>query len=693
MKLIWIWIGILVGLIAIACLSKEVEGENNDNYISVTFPSGGETFYSDDSIEIRWDGTDSGDDDDVNIKLYLNGGEERTIVSNTNDEGSHNWYIPNDLKDSDNYQIKIRDEEDSSDYDFSYYFSIYDKKIVVNTPNGGEKWYKEHSYTITWESTGASKYVDVDLYKYAPHNPYDKLQKAYTIAEDTSNDGSYIWIISSSISVCDEYKIKISDNSDSSLNDYSDNYFSISEPKNRIVMTFPKGGEKCYTSGSIEIRWSGNDSGPDDEVNIKLYLNGGEERTISSNTNDDGQYKWDVPNNLKDSDNYQIKITDLEDSSDYNFCDNISIYKMKIVIDSPNGGEKLYKENKYTIKWNSTGASKYVNIDLIKSSSKVYTIAEGTLNDGNHTWTISSSISDNNYKIKITDSHLSSLNDYSDNDFSLSNPPKSIVIISPNGGEKWYKENKYTITWNSTGISNYVNIDLYHSSTKVNSIAKGTSNDGNHTWTIPSSLTQNYKYYYIRITDKSDSNIYDISDSTFSISKTSSDKTEGDIYTYLIVPLFVAILITLLIVLVGGRVSKSKEESKPKKLSQKRSKKKSTLTKPSQKTLSQTTSLIEISSPPPKKSTSQKPPPPHPQNESNEDSPVTKSSQKPLYLPPIPLQNQPPKKSTSKKPPPPDVKLNSDIESVPETVVKECQFCGAEILGHYKFCAKCGEKL
>ena len=97
----------------------------------------------------------------------------------------------------------------------------------------------------------------------------------------------------------------------------------------------------------------------------------------------------------------------------------------------------------------------------------------------------------------------------------------SITVTSPNGGEQWEEGDSRSITWTSSNVPGSVGILLYRNGSNVNTISSSTSNDGNYTWTIPSSLTESSSYK-IKIYSTSNSNIQDYSQSNFSISPASS---------------------------------------------------------------------------------------------------------------------------------------------------------------------------
>ena len=99
-------------------------------------------------------------------------------------------------------------------------------EVTLITPNGPESWTTGNSYQITWDDNFDST-ISLKLYKSGVY--------IETIVSSTSSDGSYSWNIPSDTEEGDDYKIKITNTSDSTVYDYSDAYFSI------------------YSAGSVEL--------------------------------------------------------------------------------------------------------------------------------------------------------------------------------------------------------------------------------------------------------------------------------------------------------------------------------------------------------------------------------------------------------------------------------------------------------
>lgn len=93
--------------------------------------------------------------------------------------------------------------------------------------------------------------------------------------------------------------------------------------------------------------------------------------------------------------------------------------------------------------------------------------------------------------------------------------PPSLTVTKPNGGESWQAGSSQTITWSSSGSSADVKIEYStNSGSSWSTITSSTTNDGSYSWTIPNTESSTCR---VKITDTSDSSIYDASNSNFSI--------------------------------------------------------------------------------------------------------------------------------------------------------------------------------
>lgn len=92
-----------------------------------------------------------------------------------------------------------------------------------------------------------------------------------------------------------------------------------------------------------------------------------------------------------------------------------------------------------------------------------------------------------------------------------------ITVASPNGGENWVRGTVHTVKWTYSGIAGNVKIELLKGGSYNSLITSSTTNDGSHSWTIPSgqALGNDYK---VRITSISNPTIKDTSNYNFIIS-------------------------------------------------------------------------------------------------------------------------------------------------------------------------------
>ena len=184
--------------------------------IVVTTPNGGENWQAGTNQNINW--TDN-IPDLVRIELYKGGTLNSVIVDSTFSDGQYPWDIPLNLTPGNDYKVKITSLGNSAVNDFSDgNFSVYNQRIVVTTPNGGENWQAGTNQNINW-TDNIPDLVRIELYKGGTLNS--------VIVDSTFSDGQYPWDIPLNLTPGNDYKVKITSLGNSAVNDFSDGNFSV----------------------------------------------------------------------------------------------------------------------------------------------------------------------------------------------------------------------------------------------------------------------------------------------------------------------------------------------------------------------------------------------------------------------------------------------------------------------------------
>lgn len=186
--------------------------------LTVSRPNGGEQWVRNTSHDITW----SASADVGNLNIFYstdNGSNWTTIVSNTPNDGSYTWTVP----DTPSYQCLVRIDEvgtllsDTSDRTFAIVTQYVPPSITVTTPNGGERWEAGSWHTIHWTWTGSLDNVNV---YYSLNNGASWT----TLATNKYNTGATAWKVPSVTT--DQALIQVKDAS-SSTKDQSNAVFSI----------------------------------------------------------------------------------------------------------------------------------------------------------------------------------------------------------------------------------------------------------------------------------------------------------------------------------------------------------------------------------------------------------------------------------------------------------------------------------
>jgi len=138
MKIQFPFVKLIIVLSGICALF--IIGANNvmGDYISISSPYGGETWYQGEYHYINWYSEYAGDY--VNIGLYKDGIYDSSIAFYADNDGSYYWQVPYYQTESYYYAIRIESTSDGYIYGESNYFTIFEDF------NSGSSVYNDDSY-------------------------------------------------------------------------------------------------------------------------------------------------------------------------------------------------------------------------------------------------------------------------------------------------------------------------------------------------------------------------------------------------------------------------------------------------------------------------------------------------------------------------------------------------------------------
>ena len=264
--------------------------------------------------------------------------------------------------------------------------------ITVLSPNGGETWVMDQTYTISWKhNLAGSLEAQIDLLKGGIY--YGAITNGRLL--NAQNLTSYSWRVGEmkgGVGVGSDYQVKISyyDSNTGALQltDSSDNYFTITSPT--TTCTDSDGGINYFVEGAVQV---GTASASD-------FCTG---------------------NVLNE---YICSATAIGTAERISFtcpygCENCAC-KRALEVFSPNGGETWTIGQNFNVTWQYFGVDK-INVYLDKSGQPYAILGQNISASLRKYSNIVASIlkTGNDYKIRITDTSNSAINDSSNNYFSI----------------------------------------------------------------------------------------------------------------------------------------------------------------------------------------------------------------------------------------------------------------------------------
>ncbi|MBV6422113.1 MAG: hypothetical protein DAHOPDDO_03402 [Ignavibacteriaceae bacterium] len=292
---------------------------------------------------------------------------------------------------------------------------------------------------------------------------------------------------------------------------YLDDFSILPVPGQATVqVTTPNGGEAWFVNSQQNITWSSQNI---TDLNIDYSTNNGSIwiNVASSIPAASGSYSWTLPNTP--STECLVRISDASLPSRFDVSDSNFTIVPLITVTAPNGGENWLATSQHDITWASQSITN-VNIEysMDNGTNWINIISSFPASGGSYNWTLPSTPS-TQCLVRISDTSNPLLYDVSDNVFTI---VPLVTVNVPNGGENWIENSQHNITWSSQTIANVkIEYSTDNGTSWISIVASIPASGGSYNWTVPSTPSTQC---LVRISDASNSAIYDLSNAAFTIS-------------------------------------------------------------------------------------------------------------------------------------------------------------------------------
>jgi len=485
--------------------------DQSDNYFSIQLPPfalispmGGNNFFPSSNQNIQWVATNT---NYIRIEYTIDNANSWLLIADsvTASLNSYQWTVPNTP--STQCRVRITNLNDTTEKAQST--SVFTIKVMPTvqlvTPAGGEVWTAGDQKTVTWTGTNLDGNLIVEF------STNDWFTANYVGGVWGASNGGSVTATLPLIQT-NNAKIRVRLLEAPAVKDENNPPFSIVFPP--FSLTAPNGGGSYYPYNQVQIKWYAANV---PQVRLDYSTDNGQtwiniEQSINGTT---GVYNWVVPNTP--SIQCLVRISDVNDPATFDISNATFTIRTlpTIQLQSPNGGEVLVAGVHHSIVWTGNGLEQRVDIDYspdlgltwmgIAQVWNMYT--GGTVN-----WLVPYNPTPNAL-VRVRMFNANSVSSQSVAPFTIINP--DIAVITPNGGNTFFPYNTVPIKW-VAGQSDFIKIEYtYDNDTTWHIVANYVPADlGQYDWTVPNTPSN---YCRIRISDASNVQLNDVSNSLFSI--------------------------------------------------------------------------------------------------------------------------------------------------------------------------------
>jgi len=331
----------------------------------VLTPNGGESMYAATSYNITWNAASYYSNVRIDYSID-NGFTWNLIVSNSANDGTHTWTVPNTA--STQCLVKVSNMSNLSVNDVSNSVFTIKAAVTILTPNGDNgitSWGGCTVTSITFDHTPAYTSWNV-LYSLNGGTTWSTIASNWT---QTANPATYNWNIPNTSS--SNVLVKVEPYLNTPYSDQSDAPFTVDKP---VTIIQPNFGGIMQVGSVYNITW--NSDGISNIYDIFFSDNGGTtwSTVVLGYNTSTNSYAWTVPN--APSTNCKIRVRDninncKEDTSDVAFT--ISTVAPALTVLTPNGGETLNACANYNITWAEASPNGAYDISYSSNSGSSWT--------------------------------------------------------------------------------------------------------------------------------------------------------------------------------------------------------------------------------------------------------------------------------------------------------------------------------